>query len=440
MTKKSNKEYVSELRSRYRAASKKEQSGLLDEMLTVCKWNRKYLIRALNKKPAPRYPTALYAGKEKRSGRPREYGAPEILTFLECVWHGSNQACSKRLKHVLHLWLPHYEAFSGVALSLEHQALILRLSHSTIDRLLADVRRPYRVGKGRATTKPGTLLKHRIPIKTNQWNEHRPGFLEADTVAHCGTSTAGMYALTLNSVDIASTWVEPRAIWGKGEIGVVKALTEIEEALPFTIRGVDVDNGSEVLNLHMEAHLTGRRRQVEYTRSREYRKNDNAHIEGRNWTHIRQYLGYERFDNPAVVPLMNDLYANEFSLLLNFFLSSVKLQEKKRIGSKVIKVHDKPTTPCDRLLASRFISAEKKEWLREKRKTLNPFLLQRIIHEKLKRILRECSLRPKDLSVAPTKKKSKATKTTDAEREAYRQGRPSLQEWPHRSKKKMSKQ
>ena len=395
MTKQSTKEYIDEMRPRYRAAGKQEQTRLLDEMMKISKLNRKYLIRVMNKKPPPQYPTAIYGGAKSKAGRPKEYHAPEILAFLLRVWHASNQACSKRLKHVLHLWLPKYEEATGIVLSLEYQVLILRMSHSTIDRLLAEERKRYRVGKGRTTTKPGTLLKKRIPIKTNQWDEKRPGFLEVDTVGHCGTSTSGMFAYTLNTVDIASGWVEPRAIWGKGETGVVKAATDIEECLPFRLRGFDVDNGSEVLNHHMEASLRGRKRPPEYTRSREYKKNDNAHIEGRNWTHVRQYLGYERFDNPTVVPIMNDLYANEYSLLVNFFLPSVKLQEKERIGSKIIKRHDKPTTPCDRLLASRYIPKDKKQWLGEKRQSLNPFLLQNVLHEKIKVILRLCSLRPK---------------------------------------------
>jgi hypothetical protein len=190
---------------------------------------------------------------------------------------------------------------------------------------------------------------------------------------------------------------EPRAIWGKGEAGVVRAFNGIEEALPFRLRGVDADNGTEFLNHSMMAHLTGRKRPLEFTRSREYKKNDNAHIEGRNWTHIRQYLGYQRFDNPEVVPLMNDLYANEYSLLINFFLPSVKLQEKQRVGSKIIKRHDKPMTPCDRLLASPYIPADKKRWLREQRQSLNPFVLRTIIQQKLKTINRICSLS----SIAP---------------------------------------
>ena len=382
------------MRPRYRAAEKLEQTKLLNEIVQVCGFNRKYLIRVLNKKPSPKYPTALYGGPKKKAGRPKLYHAPEILAFLLRIWHASNQACSKRLKCVLHLWLPKYEEATGIVLSLEHQVLILRMSHSTIDRLLSDERRHYRVGKGRVTTKPGTLLKKRIPIKTNQWDEDRPGFLEVDTVGHCGTSTSGMFAYTLNTVDIASGWVEPRASWGKGETGIVKAFESIERSLPFALRGFDSDNGGEFLNHHMEKYLTGRKRPLEHTRSREYKKNDNAHIEGRNWTHIREYLGYQRFDNTDVVSLMNDLYANEYSLLLNFFLPSVKLQEKERIGSKIIKRHDKPTTPCDRLLASSYISREKKRWLSERRTMLNPFILRTIIQQKIKRIFQNCSLRP----------------------------------------------
>jgi len=394
VTKLSRKEYINEMRSRYRAAGKLEQTRLLDEIVRVCGFNRKYLIRVLNKQPTPQYPTALYGGAKKKAGRPKQYHAQEILAFLLRLWHASNQACSKRLQRVLYLWLPKYEEATGIVLSLEHQVLIMRMSHSTIDRLLSDERRQYRIGKGRVTTKPGTLLKKRIPIKTNQWDEHRPGFLEVDTVGHCGTSTSGMFVYTLNTVDIASGWVEPRASWGKGEMGVVKAFESIEGALPFPLRGFDSDNGGEFLNHHMETYLTGRKRPLEHTRSREYKKNDNAHIEGRNWTHIREYLGYQRFDNPDVVSLMNDLYANEYSLLLNFFLPSVKLQEKERIGSKIIKRHDKPTTPCDRLLTSPSISKEKKRWLAERRTQLNPFILRTIMQRKIKRIFQSCSFRP----------------------------------------------
>jgi hypothetical protein len=401
VTKQSKQEYFATMKSRYRqATSRQEQSQILSEVVQVCSVHRKHVIRVFNAKPRPEYPKALYGGPKKKAGRPKQYDAPEILAFLIDLWHSTHQACSKRLKSILPLWLGKYEKGKGIGLSLEHQVLILRLSHSTIDRLLADERKLYRVGKGKATTKPGTMLKKRIPIKTNQWDEHRPGFLEVDTVAHCGTSVEGMFVFSLNTVDIASGWVEPRAIWGKGEKGVVEAFENIEKALPFRLRGCDSDNGSEFINHHVEKFLTGRKRPVEYTRSRSYEKNDNAHIEGKNWTHIRQYFGYERFDNPMAVAAMNDLFENEFSSLVNFFLPSVKLQQKERIGSKIIKRHDKPMTPCDRLLASRYISTEKKQWLKEQRDELNPFLLYRVVQQKIKLILRNCSLRSRGTVVS----------------------------------------
>ena len=241
-----------------------------------------------------------------------------------------------------------------------------------------------------------------------------------------------MYAYTLNTVDIASGWVEPRAIWGKGERGVVNAIADIEQALPFPLRGVDVDNGSEVLNHHMEAYLTGRRRKAEYTRSREYKKNDNAHIEGRNWTHIRQYLGYERFDNPAVVALMNDLYANEYSLLINYFLPLVKLQEKERVGSRIIKRHDKPMTPCDRLLASPNVSPEKKRWLKDQRKSLNPFLLHQRVRQKIRRIFHTCTLRPLHQDLRASGQKATGKSGGDNQDQHTKRKHQQLQRSPHK--------
>jgi hypothetical protein len=390
VTKASKKEYVNELRPRYLNALREEQSMMLDEIIKVCRFNRKYLIRLLHKRPPSRRTLMKTTTKV---GRPNIYSAPEILTFLVSFWHATNQACGKRLKSVLPLWLRWYAPVSRVPLSLLHQALLVRVSPATIDRLLADERQKYRVGKGRSTTKPGTLLKKRIAIKTDQWEERRPGFLEVDTVAHCGTSTAGQFVYSLNSVDIATSWTEARAVWGKGERGVVDAFESIEQALPFRLRGFDSDNGSEFINYHMEKYLMGRKRRPERTRSREYRKNDNAHIEEKNWTHIRQYFGYERFNNPDVVPLMNQLYANEYSLLLNFFLPSVKLQNKVRIGSQIKKQHDAPKTPCQRVLMTRLLPREIKQRLLDLQQSLNPYELHKSVQRQIKTILRMCTLR-----------------------------------------------
>jgi hypothetical protein len=404
VTKQAKREYINEQRPRYRAAMKLEQGVLLDEMVKVTKYHRKYLIRALNKRPESDSPTMRSDQAfivRKKVGRPSIYDAPELTEFLRYFWHATNQACGKRLKCVLPQWLPWYEQATGIRLSLVHQVLLTRMTHTTIDRLLAEERSHYRIGKGRATTKPGTLIKKRIPIKTEQWKEKRPGFLEIDTVAHCGTSMAGMFVYSLNTVDVGSGWVEPRAVWGKGELNVLEALRDIEQAIPFRLRGIDADNGGEFINHHLEKYLRGRKRSVEFTRSREYKKNDNAHIEQKNWTHIRQTFGYERFDNPQVVKLMNDLYAHEYSLLMNFFLPSVKLQEKQRIGSKIVKKHDRPHTPCQRLLVTRSLPDETKHRLRKLQQSLNPFLLHKIIQQKVKTILNQRSLGPQSLPTFP---------------------------------------
>jgi len=279
VTKQAKREYISELRSRYRAAQKQEQGVMLNEMVKVTKYNRKYLIRALNTPPDSNSPPLRSAQSrlaKKKVGRPPVYDAPELTEFLRYLWHATNQACGKRLKCVLPLWMRWYEQATGSRLSLVHQVLLTRMTHTTIDRLLAEERSHYRIGKGRATTKPGTLIKKRIPIKTDQWQEKRPGFLEIDTVAHCGTSVAGMFVYSLNTVDIGSGWVEPRAVWGKGELNVLEAFRGIEQALPFRLRGVDADNGGEFINHHLEKYLRGRKRSVEFTRSREYKKNDPA--------------------------------------------------------------------------------------------------------------------------------------------------------------------
>ncbi|MBK7381240.1 MAG: hypothetical protein IPJ03_20035 [Ignavibacteriales bacterium] len=190
---------------------------------------------------------------------------------------------------------------------------------------------------GLSTTKPGSLLKKQVPIKLNQWDESRPGFIEADTVAHCGNSVSGQFVYTLNIVDIATGWTEQRALWGKGKRGVFEALKDIRRLLPFKILGFDCDNGGELLNYMLLEYFANKKQPVQYTRSREYKKNDNAHIEEKNWTHVRQFIGYQRFDKIQTVGLLNDLYLTEWRLYLNFFIPSFKLIEKKRDGSKIIK-------------------------------------------------------------------------------------------------------
>ncbi|NQW29837.1 MAG: hypothetical protein HQ472_04930 [Ignavibacteria bacterium] len=202
------------------------------------------------------------------------------------------------------------------------------------------------------------------------------------TVAHGGSSASGSYAFTLNLVDIATGWTIQRALWGKGQRSCHEAIQDIETVLPFRLKGFDSDNGSEFLNYHLMSYFTDRKQPVEYTRSRPYVKNDNAHIEQKNWTHVRQYLGYQRFDHPEIVPLMNDLYSNELYLFTNFFIPSFKLLTKHREGAHVLKTHDKPKTPFQRLLDSQTLTARKRKELIKINRSLNPFQLQlRIVHK-----------------------------------------------------------
>jgi hypothetical protein len=207
---------------------------------------------------------------------------------------------------------------------------LLAISPATINRILKPVRIKY-PKRGKSTTKPGTLLRKQIPINTNSWDESRPGFLEADTVAHCGVFLMGMFAYTIDFVDIATEWTEQRAVWSKGEKGVLEQIKDLEKMLPFPLLGFDSDNGGEFLHDHLFRHFTQRKQPISFTRSRAYHKDNNAHIEQKNWTHVRQWFGCQILDNPKVVPLMNNLYRNEWRLFHNFFLSSVKLIEKERI-------------------------------------------------------------------------------------------------------------
>jgi hypothetical protein len=322
--------------------------------------------------------------KTKRPGRAPFYSQPHILKPLKKIWLAANLPCSKRLKIILPLWIPGYIQSFGPLPPKVIEALS-HISPATIDRILSPTRIHYKK-RGRSTTKPGTLLRNQIPIKTNQWDESRPGFLEADTVAHCGDSLAGMFAYTIDAVDIATAWTEQRAVWGKGETGVLEQIHDIESYLPFPLLGFDCDNGSEFLNHHLFRHFHQRSNPVQFTRSRAYHKQDNAHLEQKNWTHIRQWLGYERLDHPQVVPLLNNLYRHEWRLFHNFFCPSVKLLAKERIGSKTLKRYDSPKTPYQRIIDSPLISPQTKHSLAKQLASLNPFVLRNAMEEKIKKI------------------------------------------------------
>lgn len=378
MSPKSRMEYLESIVIRYRKCRKKKKSVILDEFCAATGYNRKYaifLIYTFKRFTKP---------KHRKRGRPSKYNCPEVLTALRKIWLAANLPCSKRLKAILPAWLPFYHKEYG-HLSLPIVKLLFKISAPTIDRILKPFKAKYKT-KGRCATKPGTLLKEHILVKTDQWNETKPGFLEADTVALCGGSLEGDFVYIIDYTDIATTWGEQRAVFGKGETAVLEQTKDVEAMLPFKLLGFDCDNGSEFLNWHLLRHFSQRKEPVQFTRSRPYHKDDNAHIEQKNWTHIRQWLGYSRFDNPAVVPLLNDLFRNEWRLYHNFFMPSVKLIEKKQIAAKTIKRYDKPKTPYQRILESPDVEASVKCSLKEQFKTLNPFALRKAIDAKLKRI------------------------------------------------------
>ncbi len=371
------KEYRERIRERYKRANRSKKSSILDEFCAVTNYNRKYAIKLLAKSPKKK-------NKYSRPGPARIY-TKEVISVIKVIWLNAEQICSKRLVAALPFWLPFYEQRYGVIAD-SVKKKVLAISPASIDRVLKPTRIKHKK-KGLSGTKPGSLLKNHIPIRTDNWDVTKPGFLEADTVAHCGNSLEGDFVWSLTMTDIFSHWTENRAVWNKGSQGVQKAIEDVERALVFLILGFDCDNGSEFLNWHLWNYFVENRGQapVQFTRSRPYHKNDNAHVEQKNYTHVRQLFGYDRFDNSELVPLMNGLYKNEWSAYQNYFLPTMKLVKKERINSKTKREHEKMAkTPYQRLCESNDVSAEAKAKLKANYSQLNPFLLKQSIEKKLK--------------------------------------------------------
>jgi hypothetical protein len=350
------------------------RSRILDEFCQICRYNRKYAIRLLNG-PAPQK-----TNTPTSQSRPPTYGA-KVIWALTAIWQAAGYPCSARLKALLPLWLPW--AIKHLTLSTQVQKQLLTISPATIDRRLGVKKRQLKK-RLYGRTKPGTLLKHHIPIKTDSWNVQSPGFTEIDLVSHSGNSASGDFLYSLNVTDIHSTWVETRAVMGKSQIGVLDAMKDIQQALPFKLLGIDSDNGSEFINYHLKTFCD--QNQIQFTRGRPYKKDDNAHIEQKNWTHVRKIFGYERYDSPPALEAMNDLYQNELRILQNLFLPSMKLLEKTRIGSKLKRRYDQPCTPLDRLLHCSQADPLKIHKLKNLRESIDPFALAKSIEQKLEPI------------------------------------------------------
>jgi len=374
MSHSAKKEYLAIKKKKYEGASREEKSRILDEVQEVLGMHRKSIIRAFaRRRQTPR----------PRAGRPPIYG-PEIVKPLKNIWRFARQPCSKRLVEVIRIWMPYYDDYFE-ALDMQIQEKLLAMSAATIDRLLSPVRpKTPRSRSGQSLN----ALKGQIPIRRTFDQVPGPGYMEVDTVAHCGGSMRGVFLWSISYVDIWSGWTENRALWNRNQRQVVKQTKAVELALPFYLQGFDTDNGPEFINNGLFNFLRKRTDPIEFTRARAYRKNDNAHVEQRQFTHVRQLLGYDRIDYKALLADINDLYENTWRLYQNLFLPSMQLEAKWRDGSKIHRRHSSPQTPCERLLQCDEIDEDVKAHLRELRDTLNPFELYDEIERKLHNIFR----------------------------------------------------
>lgn len=365
---------MKKIHERYGKASKEEKTKILEEFLKTCKYNRKYAIRLLN---APL----------KDSLRPRKKRAPfystKALTILEAIWQAAGYPWSVRLKALLPIWMKWARERFGIDPKTE--AALLAISARQIDRRLGPKRFKIRK-KMYGTTKPGSLLKSQIPIRTKNWDIKKAGYSEIDTVAHCGNSLDGEFIWTLNDTDIHTTWTESVAVLGKGSAGVQKGLEEISGRLPFRRRGIDSDNGSEFINYHLIHYCQSCRPRLEFTHSRPYEKEDQGHVEQKNFTHVRKIFGWDRYDSEEALQAMNDLYAHELSLWNNLFQPSVKLKEKIRKGSRLIRKYGAALTPFQRLLKCKEADPMKVRALQQLLDSTDPFELSERIDRKLQRI------------------------------------------------------
>lgn len=367
-------EYLKNIYERYHKANKEEKGRILQEFCKVCHYHRKHAIRRLNE-PLEK--------ENKVRGKGASHYSPSCIQILQSIWEATGYLCSQRLKAALPLWLPH--ARKRFKISPETERQLLSISPRQMDRRLRN-RKIQLKKRVYHTTRPGKLLKSMIPIRTHLGDIRLPGFLGLDTVAHCGNSNAGDFIFTLDATDIFTGWTERVAVLGKGQEGIIQALRQIQRALPCQLRGIHSDNGEEFINYHVLEFCKRFNPKIQFTRGRPNKKNDNAHVEQKNWTHVRQIFGWDRYQTLEASQAMNDLYANDLRLFQNLFQPSLKLAEKLRVGSKVVRHYDPPKTPLQRLLESKKFHKAKVKQLRRLSETLDPFELSAQIDAKLQKI------------------------------------------------------
>lgn len=378
MSRTTREELLSKLQWRYSHRNRQGKIQMLNDFCDDHGYERKYAIKLLGdtmSKPTGR----CHPGPESKY--------LVIEPVVREIWKAAEMPCGKRLKPALKPWLPHYQRHYG-KLSTKQRQLINQVSAATLDRLLAPQRASLQL-KGRCGTKPGSLLKSQIPIRTDNWDINQPGFLEADTVAHCGGSLAGNFIWSVTYTDIFSGWTEGRAVWNKGAEGIVKVTRDVEESLPFILLGFDTDNGSEFLNAHLWKYFTTRKLKVQFTRSRPYHKNDNAHVEQKNWMWPRQLLGYQRLEQACLVDPINALFKEAWGPLHNFYIPSVKLKYKWREGSRWKRKYHEATTAYERLINQSKMGRKEKRELKDQFESLDPFNLKKEIEGRLKKIFKQ---------------------------------------------------
>jgi hypothetical protein len=377
---------------RYRQSGKKEKGRILDEFTALTGYNRSYarwLLRG--REGAARRSRKRGSAIGKRT-RKKQYDEKVILTLVE-VWKVLDYICGKRLHAVLNEVIDRLETFGEMTCDTETREKLRKISASSIDRLLMSERKKHQL-KGRSRTRPGSLLKRQIPMRTfSEWDEGRPGFVEIDLVAHDGGFAFGDYLQTLDMTDVYSGWTEVAAVRNKAQIWVFEALKEMRARLPFPLLGIDSDNGSEFINHELYRYCE--RQRITFTRSRPYRKNDNCFVEQKNYTVVRRHVGYQRLDNFDQQQILNDLYRT-LRLFVNYFQPSMRLISKERCGSAVKKKYSQAETPCQRLLASPHLNRRQKQELRREYNQLNPAELKRRIQTLQTKLLKTApQTRPK---------------------------------------------
>jgi len=372
------------LAGEYRRAGKRRKGEILDMLCSITGYHRDHAARLLRAGPKRCGPA-----RKPRRARPRVYDA-DVLFALRRIWATLDGICGKRLAAAIPELVEVMERCGELNISNEVRAKLLSISASTIDRMLAPDRARLDL-KGRPGTKPGTLLKHQIPVRTfADWDEAAPGFVEIDLVGHDGGVLRGEYCQTLDVTDVATGWTETRAVRNKAQVHVFAALKEIRDALPFPLRGIDSDNGSEFINHELKRYCEDKR--ITFTRSRAYKKNDGCYVEQKNWSVVRRNAGYARFDTPEELEALNMLYS-ALREHTNFFMPSAKLISKTRDGAKVTKRYDTPATPYARTLASDRVTDAAKRRLTKRYEKLNPVALKREIADHQRRLYELVSLK-----------------------------------------------